>query len=326
MNVVVLGAGGFIGRAVVSALADAGHAVRAFSRLPVEQDGDLPGGERIAWLSGDVLDQRQLCPALEGADLVIHLATPILPGQAHKHPAAVEQSTLSGTRSVLEAMRGQGVNRIILASSGGTVYGHPEALPIAENHPLKPCTAAGRIQLAEEGLLAHYAGMHGLCGQVLRLANPYGEGQRFDRGQGVLTGFIARVIAGQCVDIYGDGCTIRDYLHIADAAEAFARLVEYQGASPVFNIGSGQGLGLLELVATLERHFGQRISVNHHPARCFDLPANVLDSSRARRELGWSAQTALADGIERTRRWLESFRVKLKHSASLPGSKPAGRA
>ncbi|MGH8675888.1 MAG: NAD-dependent epimerase/dehydratase family protein, partial [Burkholderiales bacterium] len=141
---------------------------------------------------------------------------------------------------------------------------------------------------------------------VLRPANLYGERQRLDGALGAVTVFLDRAVRGEPIRIWGDGSVIRDYVYVGDAVDALLKAMAYAGEQKIFNLGSGTGTSLNDLVRLIESVIGRRVAVEHTAARVFDVPVNILDSSLAKRLLGWSAATPLATGIRKTYEWLRA--------------------
>jgi len=132
---------------------------------------------------------------------------------------------------------------------------------------------------------------------VLRLANPYGDRQRLDATQGVVPVFLGKAQRGEPLQIWGDGSTVRDFLYVSDVVEALLAAARYQGEERMFNVGSGEGLSLNQLVALLEAELQQHLAVEYLPSREFDVPTNVLCIERARRCLGWSPKVPVSEGL-----------------------------
>jgi UDP-glucose 4-epimerase len=142
--------------------------------------------------------------------------------------------------------------------------------------------------------------LYGITGIILRVSNPYGARQRPESGQGAISTFIHRALKNKELEIWGDGNVVRDYLFIDDVATAFERAVRYEGPERIFNIGSGQGKSLNEIISILEILLGQPLKKNYINSRPYDVPVNILNTSRASRELGWSPSVSLNDGLKRT--------------------------
>lgn len=300
MKCLVLGGGGFVGSSVADRLLKDGHQLRIFERAGVQPYRVFGSDEHVEWYQGDFLDLGSVTDALKGIDTVIHLVSTTLPKSSNDDPIYDVQSNLVGSLQLLEAMRSNDVARIVFISSGGTVYGRPIELPIKETHPTNPEVSYGITKLAIEKYLLLYQKNYDIRSTILRVSNPYGQRQRTESAQGAVGIFLARAIKNEPIDIWGDGSVTRDYVHIGDVADAFSCALEYDGNESVFNIGSGRGVSLNELVATLELVLGRTITKNYFPARQFDLPVNTICCALAEQELGWSPKTDLKDGIALT--------------------------
>jgi UDP-glucose 4-epimerase len=198
------------------------------------------------------------------------------------------------------------VEKIVFMSSGGTVYGVPRSLPIDEDHPTFPISSYGIQKLTIEKYLHLAQRMHGLDYCILRGANVYGPQQRLDIAQGAVAVFLDRTLRAKPIEIWGDGSVVRDYLYVEDLAGALVKAATYQGEPRIFNVGSGIGTSLNELVSTLRAVTGAKLDVQYSGARAVDVPANVLECARARRHLGWQPQVSLAEGVRRTYEWLRA--------------------
>ena len=224
---------------------------------------------------------------MPGSEVVFHLVSATLPKSSNDNPVYDVESNVMGTLRLLDIARTNGVRRVVFASSGGTVYGLPHTLPISETHSTEPLVSYGITKLTIEKYLHMYHALHGVDYCVLRLANPFGERQRVSAAQGAVAVFLHRALHGETIHIWGDGSVTRDYIYIQDAIGAFVRALSYQGEQRVFNIGSGQGLSLNEILAAIEKLLGRPVARTYEHGRKFDVPVNVLDISRARELLGW---------------------------------------
>jgi UDP-glucose 4-epimerase len=305
MKVVVFGGGGFIGSAIVDRLLKDGHSIRVFERPRVAPYRAFSAMEHVEWLTGDLLSMHDVDEAIDGVDVVVHLVSTTLPKNSNDDPVYDVQSNLVSTLQLLNLMVQKKVPRIIFISSGGTVYGSPEYLPIDERHPTDPYVSYGVTKLAIEKYLQMYQRLHGLKAVILRVANPYGERQRVETAQGAVGVFLYKALHSETIDIWGDGSVTRDYIYIGDVADAFARAVRYDGAHSVFNISSGQGTSLNELLDVLERALGRPVERNYLPSRPFDVHTSVLACDLAKSELGWSPTVGLEDGVGIAVEWLK---------------------
>ena len=300
MQAVVVGASGFIGSHLVDGLLAAGYRVKALARhLPGLISPEAQAHPELSLVPLSMGDGLALQQAVEGADLVFHLASGSLPQSSNRDPQADVQVNLLGALKLLEAARLAQVRRLVMVSSGGTVYGVPQQVPIPEDHPTDPTCSYGICKLAIEKYVALYRLLHGLDSVVLRVANPYGERQRLDATQGVVPVFLGKALRGEPLQIWGDGSTVRDFLHISDVVAALLAAADYTGDERLFNVGSGQGLSLNQLVALLEAELQRPLPVQYLPSRGFDVPTNVLCIERAQRCLGWSPQVPVAEGLRR---------------------------
>jgi UDP-glucose 4-epimerase len=180
----------------------------------------------------------------------------------------------------------------------------PAYLPVDENHPTDPLVSYGITKLTIEKYLLMFQRLHGIRAIILRVANPYGPRQRVETAQGAATIFLHRALHNLPVEIWGDGSVVRDYIYISDVAEAFSRALHYTGSKSIFNIGSGMGVSLTELLDTIESVVEKPIARRYLPARLFDVPANVLNNTLAETEMRWRTEVSLRQGIFNTINWL----------------------
>ena len=305
MKILVFGGGGFIGSAIVDRLLKDRHELRIFERPRVATYRQFLDDEKVEWLTGDMSNVHDLNVAIDGIDIVIHLVSTTLPKSSNDDPIYDVQSNLVATLQLLNIMVAKHVRKIVFISSGGTVYGMPTHLPIDENHPTEPLVSYGITKLAIEKYLLMYQFLHGIKVTILRVSNPYGERQRIETAQGVVAVFLNKAIQNQPLAIWGDGRVTRDYIYIGDVAEAFACAVDYDGTKSIFNVCSGVGTSITELIAMLERVISRELVCEYLPARSYDVPVSVLDNSLARQELKWIPQINFEDGLVRTASWIQ---------------------
>jgi len=304
MKITIFGGGGFIGSAITDRLLKDGHKLCIFDRPRVQPYRQFSDKEKVEWITGDLMSIHDVSQAIDGAACVLHLVSTTLPKTSNDDPVYDVQSNLIASLQLLQAMVTKQVRKIVFISSGGTVYGKPSYLPIDEKHPTEPMVSYGITKLAIEKYMLMFQHFHGINASILRVANPFGERQRVDTAQGAVTAFVNKAIQNQPIEIWGDGTVIRDYIYISDVAEAFARAIEYNGEQSVFNISSGIGISLNELISTLEQVLGREVTRHYHPGRPFDVPANILNNSLARQELGWKPEVSLKEGIVKMVEWM----------------------
>jgi len=296
----VLGGGGFIGSHLVATLLSAGTPVRVLERPYRDRSALTPAAPNLEWLEGDFGNAQDIRRALDGVDKVFHLVSTTQPKSSNDDPAFDVQSNLLATLGLLEQLRSHPAVKLVFVSSGGTVYGTPRQTPIPETHPTDPTCSYGIVKLAIEKYLALYRVLYGLDYRILRLANPYGPGQEANRAQGVVGTFLSRIADDETIEVWGDGSVVRDYIYIGDTVSAMLQAARYGGEERVFNIGSGRGHSVREIIAAVEHTTGKTARVQYKAGRKFDVPVSVLDISRARTELGWAPQIELSEGLRLT--------------------------
>lgn len=307
-RVLVLGAGGFLGSHLVEALLAAGCSVVAYSRqLPGLLPPALLEHPDLEAVQADFGAQERLAEALAGCEACVHLISTTLPQSSNAAPIADVQGNLVSSLQLLDAMQQAGVKRLVFASSGGTVYGIPERVPLPESHATQPICAYGITKVAIEQHLLLRERLEALQPRILRFSNPYGERQRLDAAQGVVAVFMGRVLKGEAITLWGDGSVVRDYLHVSDAVSAILAALAHQGPGRVFNIGSGEGVSLLQLLEAIGTVLARRPEVIVQPSRACDVPINVLDIALARRELHWNPQLGLTAGLHRFAAYLQTL-------------------
>lgn len=300
MKCVIFGGGGFIGSAVTDRLLRDQHEVRIFERPRVTPYRIFDKHEHVEWITGDMLSTHDVSDAIKGASVVLHLVSFTLPKSSNDDLVYDVETNLVSTIQLLNAMVAQKINKIIFVSSGGTVYGAPKYLPIDEQHPTDPLVSYGITKLAIEKYLLMFQHLYNIKAIILRVANPFGPRQRVETAQGAVTTFLHRALREEPIEIWGDGSVIRDYLYIDDVADAFARAIEYSGPHSVFNISSGTGTSLNELVSILSGLLNKSVACNYLEGRQIDVPVSILSNKLANAELGWLPRVSLRDGIALT--------------------------
>jgi UDP-glucose 4-epimerase len=311
MKCLVLGAGGFIGSFIADRLLIEGNFVRIFERPRVVPYRPFMPYEKVEWLQGDFLSRTDVAAAVQSCEMVFHLISTTLPKSSNDDPVYDVESNLVPTLQLLESAVRYGVRKVIFISSGGTIYGIPRQLPIPETHPTDPLVSYGAVKLAIEKYLHLYYTMYGLDYSVLRVANPFGERQRANTAQGAVAVFLSKALANDTIDVWGDGSVKRDFIYIQDVVDAFIQSMDHFGEPHVFNIGSGHGRSVNELLSAIEDLIGHPVMRRYLPARKFDVPVSVLDISRAKDILGWQPRFSFRDGLQRTLDWMRNVHTMI---------------
>ena len=309
MRCLILGGGGFIGSFLVDRLLALGHEARIFERPRVLPYRAFGHGENVEWCVGDFQSAADVEAAVQGCSVVFHLVSTTLPKNSNDDPIYDVETNLVGTLRLLAAAVRCAVKKVVFISSGGTVYGIPNRIPVSEEHPTDPLVSYGIAKLTIEKYLHLYWRLHGLDYCVLRVANPFGERQRVDTAQGAVAVFLSRALASEPIEIWGDGSVTRDYVYIEDVVDAFIMAMNHDGEPRVFNVGSGEGRSLNQLLTIMEDLLGRPVERRYMTARKFDVPANVLDITRAWGVLGWQPRVSFREGLQRTLDWMRNSRA-----------------
>jgi UDP-glucose 4-epimerase len=253
-------------------------------------------------VSGDYGDKATLRSLLSGAELVVDLAYSTVPRPSFEDPTLDILSNLPASVQLLQEAASAHIRRLVLVSSGGTVYGVARSLPIPEDHPTNPISPYGITKLTIE----KYAGMFGVASGlpivIVRPGNAYGEGQHAFAGQGFIATAMHAILRRQAVVIFGHGGTIRDYVHVADVASGIVAALDSGEAGEIYNIGTAEARSNLDVLGEIEplaRAAGYELRTTTLPERAFDVPANVLDSRKLAAASGWRPGITFAQGIER---------------------------
>lgn len=312
----VIGGAGFIGKYVVEILLSRKRDVTVVDRM----DPQLAFPGRIRYLCGDYSDDGFLAKALEGSDEIIDLAYTTVPKTSYDDPVHDISSSLPPAVKLFSTASGLPIKKLVVVSSGGTVYGQANTLPIREDHPTNPISPYGITKLAIEKYALMYHHLNRLPVVCVRPSNAYGEGQKAFTGQGFVATAIANILKEQDVVIYGESGTIRDYIYVRDVAKGIVAALERGVPGSCYNVGTGVGKSNRDVLDAISSHaasLGFRARLHVLPSRHFDVSANVLDSSKLSEETGWKPLTSFDDGIRRTWDWYHDV---FKMARSLRGN------
>jgi UDP-glucose 4-epimerase len=305
--VCLIGGGGFIGSALRRHLAARQVTAVILGRAPMSDARENEIHVNLAEHSWD--DIRASLGRFEYA-AIIDLAYASVPNSSFADPARDVAENLGGVLRHLELCAQLRTEKFVYVSSGGTIYGEGEGRPHKEGDPLFPLSPYGITKLACERYVHLYHRIHRLPAIIIRPSNIYGPGQRPFRGQGIVSTAFGAAFDGRPCTVFGDGGHVRDYLFVDDLCEAIDAIVAHADAGSILNVGSGEGLQVIELLRMIEQlvqEKGGSLELAFEPPRPFDVHYNVLDVSRLHAIAPWRPRTALRDGLAQTRDWVEQF-------------------
>ncbi|MBK8743234.1 NAD-dependent epimerase/dehydratase family protein [Propionivibrio sp.] len=275
-GVLLLGGNGFIGSALAARL-----------------KRDDIGAHIVGRNDGDLLET-----AIPGCGTVIHLASATTPGSSARHPN-LELGNLALTLRLLELLENQPETHLIFFSSGGTVYGNPDRLPVTEDAPIAPLSNHGAGKAAQEVFCQAFRS-RGHAVTILRPSNAYGPGQSLRQGFGLIRTLLEHAFCDTPIQIWGDGESVRDFIYIDDIVEATARLIKLPQDSGTYNLGSGMGYSINQVLDIVRTISGKALKAVYRATRSIDVRNVVLDSTRLSTLLSWTPQVGLEDGVRRT--------------------------
>jgi UDP-glucose 4-epimerase len=296
--------GGFLGAHLAGRLADEGRAVTIFSRSFSDWLLHKGRGDRgeIRLVEAEVPPGGPLLELIAAADVVFYMAGSSTPSMANADPGGSIIRAVVPAAAVLDLMREAPTRRIVIASSGGTVYGVAEQLPTPEEYPTRPISLHGHHSLTIERYARFFAERHGFETIILRFSNPYGPGQISRHGQGVIAAWSQALARDEPLLVIGDLTVRRDFVFIDDLIEATVS-AGLRAPPGTYNVGSGQATPLQDVLDLLLAAKGGETEVVHAESRPVDVPVTQLDSSRLRLATGWAPAIALPAGIRATWEW-----------------------
>jgi len=303
---VVIGGAGFLGKSLVKLLVAGKRSVTVVGRRTLEE-AKIP--DRCEYLRGDYNDRSFLRSVLRPGCEVIDLAYATVPKSSYQDPVFDLLSNLPASVGLLQEAAACGAKKVLFVSSGGTVYGPAKNFPINEEHPTEPISPYGITKLAIEKYARMFSRSSGLHVVVARPANAYGESQRPGTGQGFIAAAVHAALNSVPIEVFGTDGTIRDYIHVEDIADGLVNVLDSGANGECYNIGTGIGSSnrqIIDLIEGMATATGFKLEVDAKPPRSFDVPENVLDSSKLAGISGWKPRVSLKQGIERV--WNHALR------------------
>lgn len=298
-SVLLLGGGGFFGSALAERLCKKEWRVHAVSH---SLDGMTH--ENFIGYQGDIGDRSLVEPILSECDVLVHLASGSTPGSSAGKPLVEAEINLVPTLKFLDIFKDCENRRMIFISSGGTLYGNPETVPVDEERMLQPLSYHGAGKIAIEAFLQAFVNDSEKEVTILRPSNVYGPGQSLRQGFGFVRTVLEHARQGTEIEIWGDGSVVRDFLYIQDMINGIEAVIDAAPHTGVYNVGYGKGYSLNEVMKTVEQVCNRKLKVKYLPARKVDVKQVVLDCGKIKKRLGWKPETPLKEGIGLTWEWI----------------------
>ena len=315
MKALVTGGAGFIGSTLVDRLVAECHHVDVVDNLSTGSlanlaDARAQADHRLSFHRIDIRDSAVVeIVQRRQPEVVFHLAAQADVRVSVQRPTFDAEVNVLGSINILEGARLAGSRKIVFASSGGTIYGEPEELPVRESHPQRPLSPYGAAKKAVADYLGVYRELHGLEFTALALANVYGPRQDPFGEAGVVSIFAGKLLAGEQCTIFGDGEQTRDFVYVDDVVDAFSRAAT-KGSGLLMNIGTGKETSVNVLYGTMAANAGVVANAISAPARSGELARSSLDPGRAAIHLGWKPWTELDEGTSAVLKWMAKSHPK----------------
>ncbi len=294
IKALILGGCGFIGGHVVQAFAEQGVQTVVWD-LHADPAHSTPC---CTYLKGDLSDIEKIDAMLAQHSIthVVHLVSTTLPKSSNENKPYDVHSNVISTLHLLDLCVRHRVQRLLFMSSGGTVYGDPQKLPIDESHPNNPLCSYGITKLTIEKYLFLYYRLYGLQYVALRAANPYGPGQNPFSAQGIVATIVHKMHMGESLEVWGDGSNVRDYFHVRDLSR-LTRKALFSDVTGVYNAGSGVGISVNEIISLIARVGNFVPNVVYRKKRTLDASSIILDCTVAKSKFDWAPRVSLRHGI-----------------------------
>lgn len=308
-RVLLVGGNGFIGSHLVDELLREGYSVRVLDRNTELFRKAIPG---VEYIKGSFADLFTLREAVEGCDVLVHLAHSTVPSTSLNHPEEEVLASVGAFVNMINCFKHKGIQKIVYFSSGGAVYGNPESLPVREDAAAKPISPYGVAKLMMEKYLYMFSYLYGLEYIIVRPSNPFGPRQNYMGEQGVIPIFIRKMLDNETISIWGDGKGTKDYLYVEDLARAVVGLIESGFDKSIYNISSGIGRSLLSIIASISGLGVGNPKVEYVSRRSHDVANITLSYDKIHRRIGWTPTTTFEEGLIQTFKWIENMKANGK--------------
>lgn len=300
MNILLFGAAGFIGTNLALKLRELPDTHLTLVDVNKAYFHACVQAENVTLLESPIGMDTDFEAIFQNQDVVYHLVSTTVPSTSNQQIADELTANVVMTAKLLDGCVKCGVKKVVFISSGGTVYGKEGSCPLAEDTPTNPISAYGVQKVTIEKLLYLYHYIHSLDYRVIRLANPYGPYQRPNGILGAVTTFTYKALRGEEISVFGNGSVVRDFIYIDDAISAIIRIAETDTPYKTFNLGSGQGTSIRQVLSAIENALHLKLNITWLPERAVDVPENYLDISRYESCFGPLNPLPLSTGILRT--------------------------
>ena len=309
MKYLVTGGAGFLGSHLIEELLVHNHSVVCLDDFSTGKRKNLDSTKNeIRIVEGDIRDSNTVRKVVQDVDYVFHLAAQISVIRSMREPLYDASVNIDGFITLLEAIKGSSVKRLVYISTGGAIYGEPYQIPASEKTAEEPISPYGLSKLVSEKYLELYHRIHGLSYAIIRPANIYGPRQDPLGEAGVISIFLGKLIENKPLVIFGDGTDTRDYVYVKDIVELCIKAIN-SSQIDIFNAGSGKQTSLLELVETIEYVTKMKVRKKFSAPRPGDVQHIALNSSKAAKLLNWTPSTTLNEGLYQTWDWFISSKM-----------------
>ncbi len=305
-TILVTGGAGFIGSNTTRLLCDQGYQVIVFDNLSTGYKKLVDN--RANFIRGDLLKENEITKALKGVDRVFHFAASSFIQATIDDPVGCFQNNIMATVNLLEAMRKNKI-RYLVNSSSASVYGEPEMVPVSEDSKKQPLQPYGASKLAVENILSSYHHAFGINSTSLRYFNAYGPQDEQLPITRAVPNWIKQVLTNQPISLYWKGKQLRDYVFVEDIAKAHLAVMNLDGYN-YFNIGSGEGILMRDLLESIFKAIGRRTNIIDLGERPGDPTRLVADLTKIRKVVGWEPSFSFDLGIKQTVDYYKSSNFK----------------
>lgn len=300
LKILIIGGNGFIGSHLTEKLKDH-YRVTVFDRSSNHFIKEFP---EVNYIYGNFSDSNLLSEALDNIDIVYHLLSTTVPFTGDLNPIFDIESNLIGTIKLLDLIVDKNIKRFVYASSGGTVYGKPQYLPIDEKHPCNPVGSYGIIKNTAERYIQMYALKNKFSYLIVRPSNPYGPRQNYTKNQGLIAKLLYHGISQDEFTVWGNGSAVRDYIYIDDLIN-FLSQAGMSNKTGIFNIGSGNGTSIHQIILSLSSVIAEMPPIVYTDKKVNLIEKVILDIAKAQKNFNWTPKITLKEGLKRHNEWMK---------------------